>query len=462
MKYTISVIILFCISNIFCYAQADLAIVNIYPLDRTVPGTYHFYLTAQNLGAAGSAYTIYWQLDNGAINNVTPTNPPSISAGPTIPMLLDDPGFTLTLSSVGIHTFKVWIKATSTNDINHANDTLTKTIKVYSYLPPKNIVLEIYKHKDCGPCYPAAEYEDSVLAFKPNYSIVNIFPFSVDGDLYNADGEQYQDSFSFPHPAPVFDRFKFPFYPDIQTSFFATSNSYFLQGLGLRDNDFQPIEVSFKQVTYDAATQLLKVKLQAQFYDTLQGDLRFNLYITEDSLLGYQALAPDPNNYYHKHVLRMMAGGTWGAQGSIPATVYTGNSEQYEFQVTVPASWNLSNVTLIGMVETYTGDKYNSNILNSCKASFAQTLSAQTIAFKPNITLYPIPAANKIFIDITDLPNANKGTPVCIYDVTSKIVIQKTISSGNNPIDISGIPAGIYTIRFMNGTYVGKFSKVIK
>jgi hypothetical protein len=139
----------------------------------------------------------------------------------------------------------------------------------------------------------------------------------------------------------------------------------------------EPLGVTFQQVQYDVFTNILKVKLRAEAYDTLYGEYRFNVFITEDSIKAWQASAPDPMDYYHRRVMRKMLGGPWGEPNSVvPTTLYPGQFYEYEFQFTVPVKWNAQRLKLTGLLQKYnSADIYDRRILNSCQADLGQLVS---------------------------------------------------------------------------------------
>lgn len=67
------------------------------------------------------------------------------------------------------------------------------------------------------------------------------------------------------------------------------------------------------EISYNDATRDLEVKVSSKFVEEMP-QLTYNLTvcIMEDSIVGKQINAPDPNNYTHRHVFRGTMNGTWG------------------------------------------------------------------------------------------------------------------------------------------------------
>ncbi|MBR7168259.1 MAG: T9SS type A sorting domain-containing protein, partial [Bacteroidales bacterium] len=70
----------------------------------------------------------------------------------------------------------------------------------------------------------------------------------------------------------------------------------------------------------------------------------------------------------------------------------------------------------------------------------------------PKITLYPNPAKEQTFVDIT---NTNAKNITCtIYDLAGRKVKSQYIKGcGIHPIDINGLRIGTYLIQFLSNTF---------
>lgn len=445
-----SLLIVFATTVFTTHAQADWTIGEVLPLDYQIPGKTDFDIFIENVGAPGiSSFEIFWSLNNGAVNSVTKAQP-DIKWN-SFGGLVSDPGFTVMLTQAPDQTLKVWIKSFPFPDPNSGNDTLVKNIKVSSTLPKKNVLLEVYKHQTCGPCYRAANYTDTTASVNPLYAVANIY--TVPNELlYIPDGKTINDFYGFAHPMPVFDRYKFPAYGDIGTGYSSGPNGYYLREYGSREQYFEPVEVFLDKVNFEEATRTLMVTVGAEFYDNLDGDYRFNLYLTEDSIKGYQASAPDPNNYYHKRVVRAMLGGAWGKQGSLPASIKTGDKKYHTFTYQIPQDYKTEKMHLIGIVQTYNSGGEKRKILNTTHHTFeeALVLSASDIHIENSgFKLYPNPAKNYIAISSG---KAVKYT-VLITDVTGK-VCRRSSCKGNTKIDIQPLAAGNYFVYIDDGKVV--------
>lgn len=441
MKYTFALsLLLFALCG-RTYAQIDVSVADVFPLTYQVPGTHHFDVALRATGSSGiGMFNVSWQLNGGTVQTV--------QKGPGTGMdgHVTDPAFTVTLPSAGTYTFKLWVQSFSVADTNPLNDTILRTIKVFNALPKKNVVLEVFKHLACCPCYDAAVYEDTFINQNSTYAIANIYTVSTDA-IYNLQGDSVNAIYDNGHPMPLLDRYKFGYLQNLSSSFYSLCSSYTLESYGEREQYYEPASVSFKSMIYNASTRELKVKLNAKFYDDLSGDYRFNLYLTEDSILSYQACATNPNNYYHMFVVREMLGGSWGQQGSLPATIHNNDQDEYEFTYTIPAAYNTNNMKLIGFVQTYNTDSFSRRILNSTQMSFKDglSLSAKNVTTSPvSIKVYPNPASNTLYIHPAGLNNQNYT--ISIYDMAGKRVYQAQ-KAADTEINITDLSPANYIIK---------------
>jgi len=444
-------------------AQPDLTPTLVYPGDYFPTGSHRFDLLMKNIGTTVvpmNGYKIGWQVDNGPINEAFPTAP-TYGIAPNYPRVRVQGNFMATFAIPGTYKLKVWTRLLNLTDANPANDTFVKMVKVLPYVPVKNVLMEVFKHQACCPCIDAACYEDSVVSLKPNYAIANIYTPATDV-ISNADGRTVDAVWMFGHPAILFDRFTFPHAYNIERPVTSFNGGDIVDDINERDRYYVPLKVSFNSSTYNNTTGELKVKLKAKAYDAMSGDMRFNLYLTEDSVMAWQGCAtPNPNNYYHRHVLRQMCGGPWGQTGSMPSMLTAGQDVFYEFTYNIPASYNKNKLELIGLVQLYNPDSSKRTIVNSDKISFnnSLTLSAGSITnIQDNIQIYPNPVTDQLTID----NNTKAELQVILTDIAGRQVLAKSVARGKSAINISKLPQGSYQLQINDGNRTIKTQTVIK
>jgi len=444
-------------------AQPDLKPSLVYPGDYFPIGSHSFDVLMQNVGSTTvplNGYKICWQVNNGIVNEALPISP-TYGIAPNMPQVRVYGNFMASFPAAGIYKLKVWTRTVSLTDANNSNDTVVKTVKVLPYVPVKNVLMEVFKHQACCPCVEAACYEDSVVSKKSNYAMANIYTPTTDV-LYNAEGSTVDSAWNFGHPAILFDRFTFPHASSIQRPVTSFNNSDIVRDMNERDRYFVPLEVSFQSATFNMSTRELKIKVRAKAYDTLQGDMRFNLYLTEDSVKAWQACAtPNPNDYYHHHVVRKMCGGPWGLSGSLPNVIYPLQEFTHQFSYIIPTSYNINRMDLIGLVQQYNTDKNKRIILNSNKIDLKSSLTLSTGSVnlsEGEIVVYPNPATNTLFID----SKTGGKLSIVIYEATGKEVMRMNMDTREKAINISKLSSGTYLLMISDGSQIVKRASFIR
>lgn len=420
------------------YAQNDLELRAVYPLDYATPGTWPFGTALFFHATSGSAiyYKIGWQLDGGPVQSWTsPSQDPYFYIPGNNLRRISDGSFKVTFTTPGIHQLKVWAKLTTPSDPNPVNDTIIKNVKVFAYLPQKNVVMETYKHQNCPPCYPAANFIHAQMEPKPDYSIVNCYTTIATEALFNKVADTVNTVYQLAHPEALYDRFMFPFNTKIYSDF--------IGGVALdtaeRRYYLEPVEIGLPMVSVDNNLHKLKVKVSARIFDTLKGEYRFNVFVTEDSVKGYQANAPNPSNYYHMKVLRSMMGGAWGQAGSIPATtLLPGQEFYYEFEIALPygfgiTEWNQSKMHITGLLQKYNAqDIYDRRILNSKEMTLPKALGISSEQFDAiALSIYPNPFTDELTITSTSLNGS-----VSVTDITGRMIWTEEVK-GQNELHVS-------------------------
>ena len=170
---------------------------------------------------------------------------------------------------------------------------------------------------------------------------------------------------------------------------------------------------------YNANTREISGTLTANFTDAISGDMRFLLYVTEETVVGgsaynqanyYNPVAGSPLEglgnpivgYEHKHVLRDLPLGHLGLEGSVPASVNAGESITQSFSFTLPPEIDETEVRLIGSVANYganAGERalLNSGILDFSDMTLVSILNPDRLTEQLNISPNPATEIRKRF-----------------------------------------------------------------
>lgn len=219
---------------------------------------------------------------------------------------------------------------------------------------------------------------------------------------------------------------------------------------------------------YDSVSRLLNCTVDATFLtQPAVGDLRLNLFLVEDSVVGFGP-GYDQTNYYnttvghpyygagdpivgyvHHHVLRKVATGTWGLTGVIPNSPVIGTTYSHSFtNIPIPAAWKEDDMDVIAFVSYYNASASLRQVINSSykilKDYSITTGITETNAQPDNISVFPNPASDRIYL-YCDLESENKNKLV-ITDLSGKEIrsFELNKNTKNFIFNIEDLQNGIY------------------
>ncbi len=426
----------------------DLALRHVKKLDYLRPSSTQnpLYFIVHNNGSSMIAFadvTCYWQWDGGVVHQAVPQSVTTWIPANDSRILKGSDFITDAPVGQGAHALKAWITVSS-GDVNATNDTLNLETRVISGLPQKNVIIYTFKHQLCGPCYYAAEYLQNQVGQADNHTLINIYTGSTD-ICTSYDSHVLQDDFgSSTHPVASIDIYDFDKGSYLQ-SFYTQSGSYKLENFGEREYYLQPVEVSIQNLQADSATRKISFDVMARFMDTMTGEFRFNAYLLEDSVFGFQMSAPDPNRYWHKNVLRDAAAGSRGVYGAVPGVVYPGDSFVQHFEILVYSKVRFEQTKIVGLLQRHPSALQNGEVLNSTRTTLKEYYDKLDIssAYKPSVRCYPNPTKGKISVE---LPETLGSADYTILDMLGREISSGKIRGPKEVLDLSTTPAGVYTL----------------
>ncbi|MDO5656351.1 MAG: choice-of-anchor J domain-containing protein [Flavobacteriaceae bacterium] len=213
----------------------------------------------------------------------------------------------------------------------------------------------------------------------------------------------------------------------------------------------------------------VSIDTQATFYsDFSNSNFRFAVVIVENGVTGtssgyaqenyYSGGAAGPmdgwenlpnpvpaNQMVYDHVGRALLGGYHGVAGSVPAVIADGQTFNYSFNYTVPASFNLENVYgVVLMLDNNTG-----RIMNANTFPIGNLSTNEVATVKEGFTIYPNPAKDVVNLNILE---AGKYQTV-IYNTLGQEVARHNLSqinsSENISLPVSHLSPGVYIISLM-------------
>ncbi len=190
------------------------------------------------------------------------------------------------------------------------------------------------------------------------------------------------------------------------------------------------------ETTYNESTRELEAIISAEFIEDFTGNLRIGGLVLEDAVTGQSGYdqsnsysgggngplggfenLPNPvpaNMIAYDHLSRQLFGGYDGAEGSVPATVNSGETHSYTFNYTLPEEYNHEYIRVAGWLI----DNSNSQILNAGKSQFlpgydnakphfiSEAITSGNVGIQYNYQLFTAdPETDELEILAIDLPN---------------------------------------------------------
>lgn len=388
-----------------------------------------------------SSYDLNWQLDNGPVNSLNAV----YNLAPTYTTYFEELDAFM-LSSVGSHDLKVWVSnPNGSSDTHPENDTIYMTTNGANWLPEKRVLLEKFTHTECSPCVNGDLNLDIMLDDHPFVTGVSIHAAGTDPYTI-PDGNVLDETYIIAHPSFMADRKLL--YKNI--GWFGYDIDMYLgetEDLDFAKADVQAAEVEIENVSFDSGSRELQFDVVATYYGDYTSEMGINAYILEDTVIGYQVAAPDPNNYAHNHVLREMLGGTWGNNFNMSDVNTSDNTYRETFNYTIPPGYNEDNITILGYVQKQNLDVHQRDVINCTPAYHideAITLSTDISEFD-RLNIYPNPANDVVLIDIPS--DAADQLSLRIVDLSGRMVLNEMIYSKNQiKVDVSDFTNGVYMV----------------
>jgi hypothetical protein len=341
-----------------------------------------------------------------------------------------------------------------------ANDTLSASFNIVEYIPSKMVVGEMGTGTWCGWCVMGIVYMDSMDIKYPEtwigIAVHNFDPMVVD-EYDEAIGPLIQYSY----PGGLVDRT------------ILTDPSAFEQAFLQSINKVPAAGIIIQNKLYNETTRELSFTLTSDFVAQVNS-YRFNAVIKENNVTGtgqgwnqvnyYSGgmfgpmggfeLLPDPvpaEDMVYKHVARAILGGFEGAEGSLPTTIYAGETHSYDFSITIPEDWNIDNLEIVGMLIDYNAG----TIVNGTQEEVLITGIAD-LESTTNIVVYPNPAKNEL--NFSNISNGN----IYIYNINGQLMMEKQKVDGSYKLDITNLKNGAYIVRVImnNKAYTSKLNVI--
>ena len=240
-----------------------------------------------------------------------------------------------------------------------------------------------------------------------------------------------------------------------------------------------PVAIINNGATWDAATRVLNVSVKATFAAAATSSYKLACVLTEDDVTGTGSGYNQSNAYagggngvmggfeslpssvpaaqmVYDHVARVIAPSFTGYANSFPAVVNSGESHTINFSFLLPATWDETQMHIIGMILSPDGRIDNAGTATIAEAvangyeagANAGLYEALSYQLDAEVNMYPNPATDKTIISI----NLKKSSDVSIQvmDMNGKILRAANYSNlnGTSTIEMNteNLNSGIYAV----------------
>lgn len=398
------------------------------------------------------------------INNEQPQRLPlsAIKVDPYAPYVANISGFDYTRSVAGeIVNLKLWVgNANGESLVNTQNDTLYHRLRVIQGVTTeRDVFLEEFTGTWCPNCPRGHRIFDQILKANPKAMMA----------VHHGPDAQ-RDVMYIPESGPIIQAYA-PSYPNLAVdrifwadkggvAFFDPGDNSWLNKTTQRLNMPAPMEVKLNNVQYNPNNRKVTATLDAKLLDYVKlGSLRFNVYVTEDSVVG-----PSPaydqrdgqntiRGYVHKHVLRMAPTGAWGEAGVIPENYELNKTYSKTYEFTLPNGVRDQKVSLLGFVMLYDDNITRHEVFNAHEVALTPT-SIEGEATQKQFSnfiqeVYPNPSKGLSFVKLGFM--APTEASVAVYNTLGQkveTIVERLFLPGEHTVyfDTEKVAPGVYTI----------------
>jgi hypothetical protein len=400
-----------------------------------------------------SSADVNWQLENGDIhtNSLTGLN---LTSGQLYSFVCDD---SISVDP-GTYNLKVWISnvnGSATGDDDLSNDSLTKKIYLFAFLPQRMVVGEEATGTWCGWCVRGICFMDYMAETYPE-SWIGIAVH--DGDPMAI--TEYDNALQAMLPG-------FPGFPSAAVD---RTDSYVdpseLEATYFEHMDvFTPASVSLENFSWDSDQRLVTFDVQTEFIMDMNKEYRLAAVITEDSVHG-TASGYNQHNYYaggsygamcgfeslpatipasdmyYNHVARKIMDTPYGTTGSLPLQITAGVKYTHTYTATLPAEWNYDKLHFIGMLL----DASTKQIINATNV-ISSWVSVSAKPEESNIQVYPNPTSSLVTVISRETGGIRGISLVNLYGKTVREYNNFVAGASMTKCNVSDIPSGVYFLR---------------
>jgi len=337
----------------------------------------------------------------------------------------------------------------------------------------KKVLLEEMSTTLCSFC---PRYSFDLVNFEKSHpnaiAITHHAGFGVD-KMTNSVASAFAAAFGPMHyPSMTIDRIKFDSVPNYYSKYVGVSMMAFKwqdTALSVLNNVTAKALVTITK-NWNQSTREISGSVNVRFNSAPDsGDIRINLYIIEDSVVGDTGrfdydqknnYINDPtypelygktliNNYYHRNVSRAAPLGNWGVAAIIPANPIVGNTYSAPFSYILPNKYDSvkgrtvkpHHIKLVGFVSYYHTNTWYRRVMNADEVILTnQITSVKNNPLTENFVLYPNPANSIANLDFTVIQSGYMM--IELFQISGKkqsTLLEKNLEPGSYSLSINGL-----------------------
>jgi outer membrane protein Omp28/type IX secretion system substrate protein len=343
------------------------------------------------------------------------------------------------------------------------------TSKNFGQAGVKHILLEEFSTAPCGFCPDGDLVAAQLIIDHPQVIwLTHHAGFGVDS-MTVPESVTIANAFTQFAPGAAIDRGDYPIPVYTMPPYIAISRQKWDSVCVAHLNDPPVVDV-FITNQYDSVTRLLNCTVDATFLTApATGDLRLNLFLVEDSVVGF-GQGYDQTNYYnttlghpyygagdpivgyvHHHTVRKVQTGAWGMTGVIPNSPLAGSTYSHTFtNIPILSAWKDDDIDVIAFVSYYDTSANLRQVINSNQKKLTDaTTNVITINHSASqILVYPNPASGQVYVSRIGTPGSE--SKIMITDFSGKEVLSGQLQQNNSIIETKNISNGIYFYKVLS------------
>jgi hypothetical protein len=337
--------------------------------------------------------------------------------------------------------------------------------------PRKRVLLEEFSTTSCGQCPEGNVIAERIVRDHPSVIWVTHHAGNDTDSLTIPASVTIASAFTLSAPTAAIDRGVYNIPGLSKPPYIVTQRQNWdsLCALHLGDEAIVALDVV---PAVDAARRLLDCRVDARFSAApAPGDLRVNLWLVEDTVVGF-GRGFDQTNYFnatpghpcfglgdpiigypHRRVLRAAPAGAWGLAGVLPFSPVPGAVYSHTFtSIALPERWNARHLNLVAFVGYYHTDVQQRRVLNAQEApmpSGTSDAAGPPITTRLSLETWPVPADAVLSLRLDPAPRVSGM--VVLTDITGRVVERRAVlpQEGALRMTTAQLPAGMYLLHLI-------------